>query len=114
MKPTAVLINTSRGPVVDEAALIAALQSGRLAGAALDVFEREPLDPASPLIGMDQVILAPHLASYSDEGDALHRQRVGHLALQGASGLPERKVVIDKALYDRLAALPELADVRRY
>jgi D-3-phosphoglycerate dehydrogenase len=114
MKPTAVLINTSRGPVVDEPALIEALESGRLAGAALDVFEQEPLDPASPLTRLHQVILAPHLASYSDEGDALHRERVGQLALQGARGLPERKVVIDKALYDRLAALPELAGVPRH
>jgi D-3-phosphoglycerate dehydrogenase len=114
MKPTAILVNTSRGPVVDEAALIAALQAGRLAGAGLDVFEQEPLDPASPLTRLEQVILAPHLASYSDEGDAIHRERVGHLALQGARGLPERKVIIDKALYDRLAALPELADVKRY
>lgn len=114
MKPEAILVNTSRGPVVDEAALIEALRAGRLAGAALDVFEHEPLDPASPLIGMDNVILLPHYASYSDEGDALHRQRVGQLALQAASGgLPERKVVINKGLWDTLAALPELAGVKR-
>ena len=115
MKSTAILVNTSRGPVVEEPALIDALQSGRLAGAALDVFEKEPLDPASPLIQMDNVILAPHLASYSEEGDSLHRRRVGQLALQAASGgLPERKVIINKELYDRLAALTELAGAKRY
>lgn len=63
MKPTAFLINASRGPVVDEGALIAALRAGRLAGAGLDVFEREPLDPASPLLQMDNVVALPHVGS---------------------------------------------------
>ena len=60
VKPTAVLINTCRGPVVDEKALIEALQEGRLRGAALDVFEKEPLPNDSPLKNMDNVILSPH------------------------------------------------------
>jgi len=55
-----VLINTCRGPVVDEKALIEALQEGRLRGAALDVFEKEPLPNDSPLKKMDNVILSPH------------------------------------------------------
>ncbi len=114
MKPTAILVNTARGPVVDEAALIDALRSGRLGGAALDVFEIEPLDPASPLLRMSNVIVTPHLGSYSDEGDAVHRRRVGQLALQAASGLPERKVILNKALYDRVASLPECAGVKRH
>ena len=115
MKPTAILVNTSRGPVVDEAALVEALRAGRLAGAALDVFETEPLDPRSPLTQFDDVILAPHLGSYSVEGVALHRARVGQLALQAASGgLPERKVILNKDLYDRVAALPPCATVPRY
>ena len=62
MQPHAILINTSRGKVVDQEALIDALQSGRIAGAALDVFDPEPLPPDSPLIGMEQVVLTPHTA----------------------------------------------------
>jgi D-3-phosphoglycerate dehydrogenase len=65
MQAHAVLINTSRGPVVDEAALIAALQQGKIAGAALDVFEVEPLPKTSPLCRMENVMLAPHNSNSS-------------------------------------------------
>ncbi len=68
MKPTAYLINTSRGAVVDEKALIRALKEGWIAGAGLDVFEVEPLPGDSPLIELDNVILTPHSAGYSDAG----------------------------------------------
>ena len=67
MKPTAYLINTARGDLVDEAALAEALHTGRLAGAGLDVFHDEPLQD-SPLRGLDNVVLSPHLAAYSREG----------------------------------------------
>jgi glyoxylate reductase len=67
MKKTAFIINTARGGVVDEKALIDALSAGRIAGAALDVFEREPIGMDNPLLKMDNVVLAPHLASGSIE-----------------------------------------------
>jgi D-3-phosphoglycerate dehydrogenase len=65
MRAQAILINTARGPIIDEPALIAALEAGTIAGAALDVFETEPLPADSPLLKMDNVILAPHNANSS-------------------------------------------------
>jgi phosphoglycerate dehydrogenase-like enzyme len=62
MRPTARLINISRGAVIDEAALVRALKEGRIAGAALDVFQQEPLPGDSELWGMDNVILTPHIS----------------------------------------------------
>jgi len=67
MKPGAYFINVARGPIVDELALIEALRAGRIAGAGLDVFEQEPVDPANPLLGMDNVIVTPHALCWTDE-----------------------------------------------
>lgn len=74
MRPGALLVNASRGPVVDEAALVAALESGRLGGAALDVFETEPLPPDSPLRLRDDVFLTPHIAGPTREAAARLRE----------------------------------------
>ena len=67
MKPTAYLVNTSRGPVIDEKALYKALKEGWIAGAALDVHEKEPTDPDNPLLDLDNIIVTPHIASASVE-----------------------------------------------
>ncbi len=80
VRPTAVLINTARGPIVQEADLVAALQAGKLGGAALDVFEVEPLPHDSPLMKMDNVLLAPHNSNSSPEAwERVHLNTIKNL-----------------------------------
>jgi D-3-phosphoglycerate dehydrogenase len=67
LKPTAIVVNTSRGGLIDEAALIDALRNGRLFGAGLDVLAEEPMAPSSPLIALDNVVLTPHSAGSTEE-----------------------------------------------
>ena len=74
MKPTAVLINTARGPVIDETALTRALTEGWIAGAGLDVLEQEPATPTHPLLHLDNVVITPHIASQTATG--LHLPRM--------------------------------------
>ncbi|KGP72826.1 C-terminal binding protein [Pontibacillus yanchengensis] len=69
MKPSATLINTARGPIVDEEALVEALKNNAIAGAALDVLETEPISADHPMLEMDQVLLTPHIAWYSEESE---------------------------------------------
>jgi phosphoglycerate dehydrogenase-like enzyme len=67
MRPTAYLVNTSRGPIVDEGALIAALRAGAIAGAGLDVYDEEPLPPEHPLRGLPNTVITPHLGYVTEE-----------------------------------------------
>ncbi len=86
MKPTAIIINCSRGPVVDEEEMIKALQEGRLAGAGLDVFEQEPVDPDNPLLKMDNVAVTNHYASYSEVAWERGNTQLGEEAVRIALG----------------------------
>jgi phosphoglycerate dehydrogenase-like enzyme len=70
MKPTAVLLNTARGPVIDESALARALCDGRIAAAGLDVLEQEPPAADQPLLELENVVLTPHVAGYAHDGVA--------------------------------------------
>ena len=93
MKPGAILVNASRGPVVVEAALVAALRSGRLRAAGLDVFEVEPLAEDSPLREMDNVFLSPHFAGSTVEARARLQEMVGANLLRVLDGEPPLNVV---------------------
>ena len=98
MKPTAYLINMARGPVVDQAALTQALTNHTIAGAALDVLEKEPPDPDDPLLRLSNVILSPHSASVSDEATRQLRQETARNVVVALQGKIPRSVVNAKAL----------------
>jgi D-3-phosphoglycerate dehydrogenase len=86
MKPTAILVNTARGAIVDEPALIEALREGQIAGAGLDVLEQEPPSPDNPLLCMDNVVVTPHVASATTRMRPETRRRAGRevaMVLQG-------------------------------
>ena len=93
MKPTAYFINVARGPIVDEAALIKALQGKWIAGAGLDVFEKEPVDSENPLLKMNNVVVTPHSAFYSDAAFKRLRISVGQEAARVLSGQWPKNVV---------------------
>jgi D-3-phosphoglycerate dehydrogenase / 2-oxoglutarate reductase len=90
MKPTAFLVNTARGALVDGAALAHALRSGQIAGAAIDVTEQEPIPRDHPLLGLDTCILTPHAAWYSDESAAALQRLAGEEAARLVLGEPPR------------------------
>ena len=92
MRPEAYIINTSRGAVIDEKALITALQDNMISGAALDVFEEEPLDPDNQLLSMQNVILTPHIAGMTAESDRRTAETAAKDILRVLNG--------EKALYE--------------
>lgn len=103
MKPTAYLINAARGAIVDEAALIDALEDGEIAGAGLDVLEKEPISHTSKLLAMDNVILTSHFGGYSEEAIFMLQRKAALEAVNILSGNPpfnavNRKEVEKKAL----------------
>jgi phosphoglycerate dehydrogenase-like enzyme len=98
MKSTAYLINTSRGPVVDELALVSALQAEKIAGAGIDVYEQEPLSVDNPLLKMDNVICTPHVAGSSEIGWETIRRRAGEEAARVLRGERPNVVVNPEVL----------------
>ena len=99
MKPTAFIVNTARGGIIDEAALHGALTTGRVAGAGLDVLEREPPDPQNPLLKLPNVVLAPHMAGVTRE--ALDRMAISLVnnVLSVLDGRPDLDNVVNKEVY---------------
>lgn len=91
MKPTAILVNVGRGAVVDEAALISALAAGTIAGAALDVFEQEPLPPTSPLWNLDNVIISPHVSG----NNALYNKKAAALFTENLRRYLEKRPLLN-------------------
>ncbi|MFB3884378.1 MAG: C-terminal binding protein [Thermodesulfobacteriota bacterium] len=86
MEKKPILVNTSRGPIIDEKALIQALEKGLLSGAGLDVLEKEPPDPQNPLLKMDNVILSPHMGFYSVESISELKRRTARNVSEVLSG----------------------------
>ena len=115
MKSSAYLVNTSRGPVVDEQALIDALLSGAIAGAGIDVFEQEPVDPSNPLLKMGNVAVTNHYASYSEYAFYRAKIQLGEEAVRTATGympmslinpnvvriIPKRERAVDWAIMSK-------------
>jgi D-3-phosphoglycerate dehydrogenase len=99
MKPGGYFINVARGPIVDEAALIDALREHRIAGAALDVFETEPIDPTNPLLTMDNVIVTPHSLCWTDE--CFHNMAsTGLASIVDALAGPRPQFVVNRDVLD--------------
>jgi len=112
MKPTAYLINTARGPIVDQKALTRALQEKRIAGAGLDVLEEEPPDPADPILKLDNVILSPHALCWTDQCFAGNGAADVKAVLEFQRGYVPHGV-LNRAVLDGNVWKKRLADNRR-
>ena len=98
MKPTAYLVNTSRGPVIDQAVLTRALRERWIAGAGLDVFEKEPIDPNDPLINLENVVLTPHIASATTEARSKMAEVAAKNLISVLEGTPPQFLVNQEVL----------------
>jgi phosphoglycerate dehydrogenase-like enzyme len=92
MKPTAYLVNTARGPIVDEAALLETLQQRRIAGAGIDVFSVEPLPVDHPFRKLDNIVLTPHLGYVTEEGFRNHYHQMVEGISAWLGGEPVRRL----------------------
>ncbi len=99
MKKTAYLINVSRGPIVDEKALYKALREGWIAGAGIDVYEKEPPDPGNPLFKLENIVLTPHIAWYTEDAFRRLEMSAANEAVRILQGQLPRNLVSKKVLY---------------
>jgi phosphoglycerate dehydrogenase-like enzyme len=95
MKPGAVIVNTSRGPLIDQPALIAALTEGRIAGAGLDVFDAEPLPPGHPILAAPNTVLTPHLGYVTEENYRVYFQGAVEVVEGYLAGKPVRELPVE-------------------
>src|SRR3954452_11203630 len=93
MKPTSFLISTARGPLVDQVALYEALRDRRIAGAGLDVFEQEPVDPDDPILTLQNVVVTPHALCWTDECERIMGESVLRSIQEVAAGKVPTNVV---------------------
>jgi D-3-phosphoglycerate dehydrogenase len=101
LKPGAILVNTARGPLVDEAALVAALESGRLMGAGLDVLEVEPPRPGNRLLGLPNVVISPHSAASTAEGTSRMARQAAQNVLDALDGRPDPAMMVNPEILAR-------------
>ena len=116
MKPTALVINTSRGGLIDEAALAAALDEGRIGGAGIDTFDEEPPRPDNPLFASDRAILSPHIAGLTKEAMARLSIAAAENVLAGLDGRLDPALVVNAAVLGRgtlALAVPSVPSCRR-